>query len=449
MKKGITKEKYNMKALMITAASSNSGKTLVTVGIIRALKNRNIDVSPFKSGPDFIDGKYISAASGKNAGNLDMHLMGKKGVKEALYMNPGELAIVEGAMGYFDGIHNTYENSSFHISEELDIPAILVYCPEGEMFSAIPKIKGMVDFSKGRVKGIILNKTDEYIYKLLKEKIEEYTGIEVLGYLPDDDGLFIDSKHLGLVRPDKNSCLTDLIRRAADLTKKNIDLDRIIDIGKEIGIEKFEYPTKRDIKVAIAYDEAFNFYYEENIRLLDKICEIEYFSPIKDKKTPESDLIYIGGGYPELYKKQLSDNHSMISSIKNHVDNNKHLFAEGGGLMYMSEKLEGHPMCSVLEGETFMTDELQNFGYTNMELLENTILGTKGSTITGKEFHRSVLETDMKGVFNITKPKSKKSRKSGYRYKNALCMYQHINFLGNMKTLDYLLGSIELHKRGV
>ena len=186
-----------MKGLMIAAPNSNSGKTLVTMGIIRAIKNRGIDVSAFKTGPDFIDREYIAYASGKPGGNLDLHLMGLEGLKNSLYLNRGEFAVIEGVMGYFDGIYNTYKNSSYDISEKLDISAILVYCPSGEMFSAVPKIKGMVDFSKGRIKGIIFNKTSESTYKLLKEIVEEYVDIKVLGYIPKNKKYNIEY-HVGL-----------------------------------------------------------------------------------------------------------------------------------------------------------------------------------------------------------------------------------------------------------
>ena len=428
-----------MKGLMITAPNSNSGKTLISMGIIRALKKRNIDVSAFKSGPDFIDRKYIKIASGKNAGNLDIHLMGKEGLKESLSIIGGDFAIIEGAMGYFDGISNTYENSSYDISATLDLPAILVYVPKGEMFSAVPKIKGMVDFSKHRIKGVILNKTGEHIYRMLKEKIEEYVGIPVLGYLPVDDSLFIDNRHLGLIQPDENKRSEDIIERAADLVEKHIELDKIIDIAAEIDIKRFESPLKMNIKVAVAYDEAFNFYYEENIKLLEEICSIEYFSPIKGKELPKADLVYIGGGYPELYKEELSSNHEMMDSIRAYVGNMGHLYAEGGGLMYLSDMIEEYPMCGIIKGRAYMTERLQNFGYVNIELSKDTILGKKGFKLTGQEFHRSILETNEEEVFNISKPISKRKWGSGYSYKNALGVYQHINFLGNKEALEYLL----------
>lgn len=431
-----------MKSVMITAPSSNTGKTVVTLAIIRALKDRGFDVSAFKTGPDFIDRKYIGMASGKSAGNLDMHLMGQDGIWESLAMNNGELSIIEGAMGYFDGIYNTYENSSFDISRELDISSILVYTPKGEMFSAIPKIKGMVDFSNYRIKGIILNKINESMYKLLKEKIEEYIDIEVLGYLPLDDSLKIESRYLGLLQPDENAELEELIHKASVLVEKTIDIDKIIKMSKEIDIKPTIYSPRKNIKVAIAYDDAFNFYYEENLKLLENICTVEYFSPLNDKAIPKADLIYIGGGYPELYAEILSQNIDMINSIKSYVNNGGYLYGESGGLMYLVDSIEDYPMCGIFRGKSIMTERLQRFGYVNIEIIADSILGQIYDKFTGQEFHRSIIETDEEQILNITTPMSDRKWNCGFSYKNVLGIYQHINFIGNKNVLDYLLTRI-------
>lgn len=437
-----------MKTIMITAPTSNSGKTVITLGIIRALKNRGIDVSAFKTGPDFIDRKYISLASNKIAGNLDMHLMGKEGIWDSLNMNPGDFAVIEGAMGYFDGIFNTYENSSYDISRQLDISAILVYTPKGEMFSAIPKIKGMVDFSKGRIQGVILNKTSESQYGLLKAKIEEYINISVLGFLPKDDSLKIESRYLGLFQPEENVELEQLIDQASIMVERTIDIDKVIKLSKDITLQTLEYPKKKNINVAIAYDDVFNFYYEENLALLKDTCNVQFFSPLNDKKLPKADLIYIGGGYPELYAERLSSDLSMIESIKSYVENDGYLYAEAGGLMYLVDSIEEHTMCGILGGRATMTDKLQRFGYVNLELTQDTILGQAGDKLTGQEFHKSIIQTSEEEVLSITKPMTNRNWKCGYGYKNALGMYQHINFVGNMKAFNYLLQTIENSKGG-
>lgn len=436
-----------MKTIMITAPSSNTGKTTLTLGIIRAIKNRGLDISAFKTGPDFIDTKYLEVASGKRAGNLDMHLMGKEGIKESLSMNDGEYAVVEGAMGYFDGIYNTFENSSYDISKHLDIPAILVYKPQGEMFSAIPKIKGMVEFSGSKIGGIILNKVTKGIYNMMKEIIEEYTDIKVLGYLPYDVSLEIESRYLGLMQTCENNDLEQLINNAAEAVEKTIDIDTILNMAKDWLYNPYKYQNKRNIKVAIAYDNAFNFYYNENLNLLENICHVEYFSPLRDKKIPDSDLVLIGGGYPELYAKELSENLSMISSIKENAESGKYIVAEAGGFMYLASSIEDYPMCNIFDGKAIMTNNLQRFGYVNMTTNRDTVLGKKGMVITGNEYHRSIIDIENSPVFDIKKPKVKRSWQCGYTYKNVLAYYQHINFLGNMNSLNYLLDVIENQRK--
>ncbi|WP_312907482.1 cobyrinate a,c-diamide synthase [Tissierella praeacuta] len=437
-----------MRTIMITAPSSNTGKTTITLGIIRAIRNRGLDISAFKTGPDFIDTKYLELASGKRAGNLDIHLMGRSGIKKSLSMNNGEYGVIEGVMGYFDGIYNTYENSSFDISKELDIPAILVYRPQGEMFSVIPKIKGMVDFPGSKIKGIILNKVNKEMFLLLKEKIEEYIDIEVLGYLPKDISLEVESRYLGLMQTYENTDCEELISRTAESVEKTIDIDKILKLSKEIEVSSYKYERKRNIDVAIAYDEAFNFYYNENLNLFENICNVKYFSPIRDNMVPKSDFIYIGGGYPELYKEELSSNIEMISSIRENAMTGKPIIAEAGGFMYLVSSIEDYSMCNLFNGSATMTGRLQRFGYVNILLNKDTLLGKRESMITGNEYHRSIIDIKEEPVFDITKPMNiKKKWQCGYIYKNVLAYYQHINFLGNMEAFNYLLDNVENIRR--
>lgn len=436
-----------MKTIMITGPSSNSGKTIVTLGILRAIKNRQIHVSAFKTGPDFIDTKYLELACGKRAGNLDMHLMGRDGIFKSLEMNKGDFAVIEGAMGYFDGIYNTFENSSYHMSKELKTPAILVYTPKGEMFSLIPKIKGMVDFPHSKIKAVILNKVSKTMYELLKEQIEKYVEVEVLGYLPFNEALAIESRSLGLKGATEEENYEALINQAAQAVEETINMDKLLEMGNDLEVKTYEYPEKRNIKIAIAHDQAFNFYFNENLKLLENIGQVEYFSPLRDQSLPACDLIYIGGGYPENHLQELSQNTSMLSSIHKKASEGKHILAEGGGLMYLMSSIEGYPMVGVFGGIATMTQRLQRFGYNQIELKRDTILGEKGTLIPANEYHRSIIESKDQGVFGITKPKSKQKWECGYSYKNTLAYYQHINFLGNMDSFAYLLDHIEKTKK--
>ena len=434
---------------MITAPSSNAGKTTITLGIIRALKNRGIDVRGFKTGPDFIDTKLLSRASGKLSGNLDMHMMGRDGLKEAISMNLGEVGIVEGAMGYFDGIYNSYENSSYDIGRELDIPAVLVYSPRGEMFSAIPKIKGMVDFKDSKIKALILNKVSKSMYLLLKEQIEKYIDIKVLGYLSKDETLKLEDESLGLQIYEDEKALDEFLENAALKIEESVNLDSLLELGSQIKVEPFKYEEKKKLTVAIAYDKAFNFYYQENLNLFENLCHVEYFSPLKDKKLPRADLIYIGGGYTENYRKELSENKDMLNSLKKRSEKGAYILAESGGLIYLESSLEEETMVGIFKGKAYLTEKLKRFGYVNIELLEDTILGEKGHIISAKEYHKSFIETEEEEVFSISKPKSSRSWKCGYKFKNTLGYFQHINFLGNKESFQYLLEKLENNRSDI
>ncbi|MCR2043852.1 cobyrinate a,c-diamide synthase [Anaerosalibacter massiliensis] len=432
-----------MKMIMVTAPSSGSGKTLVTLGIIRALKKKGMNICGYKTGPDYIDTKFLGKASGKRPGNLDIHLMGVDGIKKAIAMGEGEYAVVEGAMGYFDGIYNTFENSSFQISNKLDINSILVYTPKGEMFSAIPKIKGMVDFEGSKIKGVILNKVNKSMYMLLKSQIEKYIGIKVLGFIEEDKALEIESRHLGLIQTEELENIEHTIEKASTIIEENIDIEEIIKLMKEVKTPRFIYPEKRNIKIAIAYDKAFSFYYMENLKLLEKTCNVEYFSPLEDEKLPICDLVYIGGGYPEIFKDELSKNKSMLISIRDFVEKDGYIYGESGGFLYLLENIEGSKMCNVLKGNGTMTDKLERFGYINVELLKDCVLGRKGDILTGHEFHKTTVDIDDEDIYNITKPMSKKTWRCGHTYKNVLGGYPHINFLGNMESFNWLMDKVE------
>lgn len=432
-----------MKAVMITAPRSGCGKTTVTMGIIRALKNIGKKVCAFKTGPDYIDRAFLEEASGMQAGNLDIYLQGVNGMREALSLANGDYAIIEGAMGYFDGIYNTYINSSYEISEQLDVPAILVYTPKGEMFSAVPKIKGMVEFENSRIKAVILNKVSRKNYLLLKEQIERYMGLQVIGFIPPMDEVVLKSRHLGLVQSFELDRLDKTIEIIAAAVVENVDMNALQNIMSEIYFQSSVELRKRPITVAVAKDKAFSFYYRENIYMLENSCQVVYFSPIADEELPPCDLVYLGGGYPEVYSEELTLNTSMLVDIKRYVANGGFIYAECGGFMYLCESIEGARMAGVLRGECRMTGKLQRFGYIDIELEEDCMLGNAGDCLTAHEFHKSTALVDGDTVYSIKKVMGENKWNCGYRYKNVLAGYPHIHFLGNRKAFECLLDIVE------
>lgn len=421
-----------MNKLMIAAPSSNTGKTMLTLGLARALKNRNIDVDAFKTGPDYIDCKYLEFASKSEANNLDLFLMGEREVKEYFYRKDG-YKLVEGVMGYFDGLSNTYKYSSFHLAKTLGIPTILVYEAKGEAFTAITKIKGMVDFSDGQIVGIIFNKISNKLYNMLAPKVEEYTGIKALGYIPKDDRLEIKSEGLGLLMPDMINGFEEKIELMSDLINTFVNVDEIIKLS-ESKAENIIINNDKILSYAIAYDEAFSFHYK------DHRANIKYFSPLNDDRLPEADLIVIGGGYPENYKEELSKNKPMINAIREYVEAGGKLIAYGGGFLYLNNSLDDIDMAGVFNGRAYMTKKLQHFGYCNLKLLEDNGLGSIGDEFNVREYHRSVVEIDDEPIFEINKPGTDDRWYDGYRYKNAYGFFAHFHPAAWRDILINLIG---------
>lgn len=436
-----------MKTILITAPNSGCGKTTISVGITRALLNKGLDVCAFKTGPDYIDRAFLEKASKRRAGNLDMHLQGKEGMLSALSMASAEYCVIEGAMGYFDGISNTYINSSYDISRELELNSILIYTPKGEMFTAIPKIKGLAEFEDSNIKAVIFNNVGEKHYYMLKEALGKHTDLKVLGYIPKIEEVEFKSRHLGLVQSIEIDDIEAKIDVIAKVVLKNIDIDEFVKLMKDIEIPEAPKVKKRDIKVGIAMDNAFSFYYSENIRLLEITCEVEYFSPLHDKTIPDCDLIYLGGGYPEVFEETLAKNKSMLDSINSFSEKGGFIYAECGGFMYLNQFINAQPMVGVFKGESKMTKNLQRFGYIDMQLKVDCILGKKGDRITAHEFHKSVTQVEAEPIFSISKSLGDSKWACGYLYKNTYGGYPHIHFLGNIDVLNNILEHIERSKK--
>ncbi|MDF2892997.1 MAG: cbiA, partial [Clostridia bacterium] len=328
------------------------------------------------------------------------------------------------------------------------INSVLIYTPKGEMFSAIPKIKGLAEFEDSNIKAVIFNHVAEKQYKMLREALEEHTDLKALGYIPKIEEAAFESRHLGLVQSGEIVDIEDKIDAIAEVVLKNIDMDGLIKLMKNIELPEAPKVSRRNLKAAIAMDHAFSFYYTENIRLLEMACEVVYFSPIKDKEIPSCDLLVLGGGYPEVFAKELAHNKSMLNSIKAYSQNGGYIYSECGGFMYLNEMISAQPMVGVFKGSSEMTKGLQRFGYIDLELEVDCFLGNRGDKITAHEFHKSATHTEDKAIFTINKTMGDASWACGYLYKNTYGGYPHINFLGNMNVLNHILDCIE-RSRGI
>ncbi len=440
-----------MNMLMIAAPASGSGKTTMTMGLLRALKRRGCDVAGFKVGPDYIDPAFLAAASGKLVRNLDLHLHGEHGVTYQLRQTPADYGIIEGVMGYFDGIGNTWRNSSYHLASLLKVPTVLVYSPKGEMFSVIPKLQGMAQYPGSTIQAVILNNMTASYYDLLREAIEEHTTLKVLGYLPKTEHAMLSSRHLGLVQSVEVRDLQGKIEFVADQIETHVNLSALLDLMQapqipDASCAAFDALPQTSLTAAIAKDEAFSFYYAENLELLERCCRVIYFSPLRDAALPECDFLYLGGGYPEVFHEALSENISMRQSIKNYIERGGCAYAECGGFMYLTESVEDAAMVGIFPGTTRLTPQLQRFGYIDMTLKRDCLLGRRGDRLTGHEFHKSASDVTGETIFQIRKAAGEKAWECGFAYQNVVAGYPHISFLGNPSVLPHLFAYIE-HKR--
>ncbi|SCY02440.1 cobyrinate a,c-diamide synthase [Butyrivibrio sp. INlla14] len=447
--------KVQIPRVLICAPKSGSGKTLISCALMRILKRRGYNVAAFKCGPDYIDPMFHKKVLEVPSRNLDLFMAGEEGVKKTLRAGTlGEdIAIIEGVMGFFDGLSAlSVEGSSHDLCKKTKTPALLVVDAKGMSRSVIPLIKGFMDYGqdKGKavIRGVILNNISPMIVRDISGEIEKELDIPVLGFLPKLEGELFTSRHLGLVLPKEIPDILEKVDLVADKLEESLDLEKLLEIAKEAGVLSIDSNDKTEdrvhTRVGIALDEAFCFYYEDNLDLLKKMgAEIKFFSPIHDKEIPEVDRLILGGGYPELYGKKLMDNISMRESIKKAAMEGMPILAECGGFLYLQKSMtdiDGNSamMAGVLEGESHMTSKLSHFGYVNVTaLLDNPYL-KMGETMKGHEFH--YYDTTDNGCFlKMTKPLGKRSWEGYQCWKNVFGGFTHLYYPSNKEYVKRFL----------
>lgn len=435
-----------MKSIIISSNSSGGGKTTVTLGLMRTLIKRGFSVQGYKVGPDYIDGAFHEYITRKASRNLDLYLMGEEGVKASYKRGSGDYGIIEGVMGLYDGKSITSDYSTASVSKVLNIPVVLVLTPKAQSVTLCAEISGILNFEDIDIAGIILNNINEHYYKLLKTIIEKNfkEKIKVFGCLPKDDELTLKSRHLGLVQSSEVTGLKDKIEICSQMIEKYINVDELLKYFSKTYEFKDTYHVKRkDFKIAVAKDKAFNFYYKENLELMEELGEVEYFSPLKDKKIPENiDFLYLGGGYPEVFKEELSANKMLLSNINAVLTKGTRCYAECGGLIYLMESIEDTGVVGFLKGNAYMGTKLCNFGYAQIKIENSNHIFPKGIKVNCHEFHKSYLKTEEDTIYTLIKNtydgKEKKWR-CGYLKNNTLAAYAHVHFFGNMSFFKYLV----------
>lgn len=399
---------------MIAAAGSGSGKTFITCGLLHLLSRRGMNVHSFKCGPDYIDPMFHSCILGIPCRNLDPYFTDGETLRYLYARNQEErdMAVVEGVMGYYDGIGGTSEaGSSYELAKILGIPVILVVSCKGMSLSAAAVIKGFLEFQEpSGIAGVILNQVSGRIYPGLKEAVEQSCGIPVIGYVPVKKEIAVESRHLGLVTPDQVEDLQQRIDSLADVLEETLDVGQLLEISqtavrssmaenpldrvvRERGIDLPKLRSSR-VRIAVARDEAFCFLYQDNVNLLEELgAELSYFSPLRDERIPAGvGGLILPGGYPELYARQLSENKTMLLSIKEAVTGGLPTLAECGGFLYLHESLEDdqnrtYPMTGVLKGKAYRTGRLGRFGYIELTARKDQLLFQAGEGIRAHEFH--------------------------------------------------------------
>lgn len=391
--------------VMIAAAKSGSGKTTITCALLQLLKNMGQKVVSYKCGPDYIDPMFHQKAIDIPSKNLDTFFTGEEETRKLFLMDRGEedFAVLEGVMGLFDGLGGIREEgSSYHLAKVTKTPIMLVVDAKGMGRSVIPLIAGFLNYDKEHlIKGVILNRMSKSYYEILKPLIEEELGITVVGYFPEQKQFRIESRHLGLMLPQELVDVKKKLQEASGELQKTVSLGHILKIAGEaseleacglISLESKNSVSECPI-IAVARDEAFCFYYEDNLRLLQEYgAKLKFFSPIHDEGLPEGSCgILLGGGYPELHGAELSSNRNMLSSIKEAMESGIPVVAECGGFMYLHNKIidkenQSYPMVGAINAECHYTGKLVRFGYIELQEKDANFL-PEGEMIRGHEFH--------------------------------------------------------------
>lgn len=464
-----------MKSFIIAGTHSGVGKTTITIGLMAALRKKGMAVQPFKVGPDYIDPSYHRTVCGRPSYNLDTWMMGVEGVKKtfakAMRQNPTHnnegdtIGIVEGAMGLFDGKDGRNEQgSTAHVAKVLGIPVILVADARSMARSAGALVYGYERFDpKVKIAGIIFNRVgSERHFKMLKQAVESNCKARVLGYMPRDERTSLPERHLGLVIASEARGMRLRRRQEARLKKIGELIEKFVHVdGILKTVDSGQWPVVRKTvqnpksltlttRIAVAYDNAFCFYYQENLDMLRRNgAELVYFSPLKDKRLPEDiNGIYIGGGYPELHAKKLEANKILIKDIRTFAQRGLPIYAECGGLMYLGKGLKdlngkNYKMAGVFPWVSRMFEKRRSLGYREVKTKDACPFLKKGQKIRGHEYHYSEITRPyekIKMIYQIAHdPPYKKGGQEiseGYLYKNTLASYIHLHFMSNPKFAE-------------
>lgn len=450
-----------IKRIMVAAPKSGSGKTMVTCALLMTLKENGYQTASYKCGPDYIDPMFHEKIINIPSKNLDTFFTDEEKTRELFLDNAKNMdfAVLEGVMGLYDGLGGIREEgSSYHLAKVTKTPIVLVVDAKGMGRSILPMIAGFLDYDKEHlIQGVILNKISRGYYEIIKPLIEKELKIAVAGFLPEKKEYRMESRHLGLMMPDEFDDIQEKLQASAEEFSKTVPLGNIIKIAEQAEELSKPHPSTGNKKtdkavIAVARDEAFCFYYADNFRILEEYgAKIMFFSPLRDEKLPEGcHALLIGGGYPELYAKELSENSSIHCSIRHAVNLGMPVVAECGGFMYLHSAItdkEGisYPMAGVLSGTCSYTGKLVRFGY--VELLEKqSCFLPEGQRIRGHEFHYYD-STDNGEDITAVKPVTGKEYSCVVANENQWMGFPHLYYPSNPEFARSFVEKAENYKK--
>ncbi len=449
-----------MPRIVVAGTTSGVGKTSITTAIIHGLQERGYSVQPFKVGPDFIDPSYLSSVSGKIAHNLDSWMMGKNGVLKNFVQNSQEdISIIEGVMGYYDGFSGKSSfASTYDVANITKSNVILVLDASKAARSIAATALGFKNFEKNsRICGVILNKIGSKKHEILCRDALKKVGLSILGVIPRDNDLNLESRHLGLIPVREKQSLDKKIKSIAKSLSGFIEIEKIIKLAKngpnlpKIPVRKSE---KIRTKIAVALDESFNFYYQDNLDELRRLgAELVFFSPVSDKKIPTCDGIYIGGGFPEVKGDLLQRNKTMTRLVKKYAEDDLPIYAECGGLMYLTKsiiyKSGKFAMVGLFDAVTVMEKRLK-LNYTSAKIGPGSPFSLQSKTVKGHEFHYSeldLLSKDSKFAYDMSIGIGIKDKKDGLTVHNTLASYMHVHFANSPIAANFVKSCISYSKK--
>lgn len=445
---------------VLAGTNSGCGKTTIALALMQALKARGLVVQPFKVGPDYIDPKFHSLICGRPSRNLDSFLLEPAAIMEIFGRSAigADISVVEGVMGLYDGRSGDSTScSTYEMASTIGLPIVLVVNARGMALSVVALIKGFLEFGPldpSRT-GIILNNCSKNAYHFIKGGLEKYTGARLLGHIPRIDSVSLDERNLGLKILDDSTSkvFKDKMEDFAQKVAQTVDLDELVDmasmaatLSSDLAIhskdsKKPQSPFDNNSRplIAVAQDEAFNFYYQDNLDFLEHLgARLVKFSPIRDSLPSGASAIYIGGGYPELYARQLSENTELKNQIAAAAAEGMPIYGECGGLLYLGRSIdvesERYKMVGIFDFDSYMTSSLQRFGYVEINVEKECLVAGAGTKLRGHEFHYSAfspkeLPEEQRDFYSIKK--RGKSWNCGYSKNRVFAAYAHLHFYSN------------------